>query len=106
MKKILVLTPADAAGGFAIAGVRQQPAATPTLAPLVDAAIDDGEIGVLAVDERLVDAVVQARLRDLEQTWNGAIVVVPAPGKAARPQDDYALRLIRRAIGYQIRLQP
>lgn len=87
MKKILVLTPADAAGGFAIAGVRQQPAATPTLAPLVD-------------------AVVQARLRDLEQTWNGAIVVVPAPGKAARPQDDYALRLIRRAIGYQIRLQP
>jgi hypothetical protein len=54
----------------------------------------------------LTDAPLQARLRDIERHFSGAVVVLPAPGTVARPEDDYALRLIRRAIGYQIRLQP
>jgi hypothetical protein len=33
------------------------------------------------------------------------VVIVPAPGPTAKPADDYAGRLIRRAIGYQVRVQ-
>jgi len=32
--------------------------------------------------------------------------VLPSPERAARVEEDYALRLIRRAIGYQVRLSP
>jgi vacuolar-type H+-ATPase subunit F/Vma7 len=105
MKKILVLTPADASGGFALAGVGQRQASAIAAAAPIEAALADGETGVLAIDERLVDAALQEWLRDAERRLNVAIVALPAPGVPARPEDDYVSRLIRHAIGYQVRVQ-
>ena len=105
MKKILAVTPDDAAGGFAIAGVAQQQAAPPAMAALLAATLADDEAGVVAIDERLVDAALHDRLRDLERRSSAAVVVLPAPGRPSRPEDDYAGRLIRRAIGHQVKVQ-
>lgn len=105
MKKILVATPHDAAGGFAIAGVVQREAAASRMPAVIDAAVADRGVGVIGIDERLIDAASQEHLRDIERSCNGVIVVLPAPGTPARPEEDYARRLIRRAIGYQVKVQ-
>ena len=105
MKKVLVLAPAQPVSGFAIAGVLAREAESTPLPQRIDAAVGDSSVGVLAIDERLIDSAVQERLREIERRWCGAVVIVPAPGKPAKPEDDYARRLIRRAIGYQVRVQ-
>ena len=105
MKKILVLTPREAVGGFAIAGVTARVAEPAQLPALLDEAIADASTGVIAIDERLIDAAARERIRDIERRWRGAIVVLPPPRQAARAEDDYARRLIRGAIGYQVRVQ-
>ena len=105
MKKVLVLAPPPPVGGFAIAGVMAREAAAIQLPELMAAAIADSSVGVLAIDERLIDPLAHARIRELERHWRGAVVVVPSPGRPAKPEDDYARRLIRRAIGYQVKVQ-
>jgi V/A-type H+-transporting ATPase subunit F len=105
MKRILVVTHADSTGGFAIAGVGQREPDASGAAAVIDDAVADDDVGVLAIDERLIDAALQQRTRELERRWRGVCVVLPAPGKPDRPEDDYARRLIRRAIGYQVKVQ-
>ena len=105
MKKILVLAPAQPASGFAIAGVIARKAGCLELPQLLEQGSSDSSIGVLAIDERLLDSAALESVREMEHRWRGAIVIVPSPGGAARPEDDYARRLIRRAIGYQVRVQ-
>ena len=105
MKKVLVFAPAQPVSGFAIAGVVAREADATPLPQLLEAAVADSSVGVLAIDERLIDPPVQERLREIERHWRGAVVIVPSPGKPARPEADYARRLIRRAIGYQVRVQ-
>ena len=43
-------------------------------------------------------------LRELEQAWNGVLLVLPSPEKPPAEVEDYAARLIRKAIGYHVRL--
>jgi vacuolar-type H+-ATPase subunit F/Vma7 len=40
----------------------------------------------------------------LEGRWPGLVVVLPAPLRTQVAEEDYVLQLIRRAIGYQVRL--
>jgi len=106
VKKIVTITPPDAAYGFALAGVKQL---VRTPQDLDDTLLDlksDPETGVIIIDERLVAGLTQWRIEDIERRWPGLVVVLPAPGKPQRPEEDYVLRLIRRAIGYQVRLSP
>lgn len=104
MKKVLVLTPPDARYGFNLTGVEQRVTAPGELSKtLLDASRDSGT-GVIVVDERLIDDEARALLAALERTWPGVIVVLPRPESTAAGEEDYALELIRRAIGYQVRL--
>jgi vacuolar-type H+-ATPase subunit F/Vma7 len=67
----------------------------------------DSSIGVVAVDERLIAELSGDRpLRKIERRWPGLVVVLPSPKSAPRQDDDYALALIRQAIGYQVRVNP
>jgi V/A-type H+-transporting ATPase subunit F len=104
MKKIVFMTPPDARYGFSLTGVGQRvtpdDARTNTLRGLTG----DPAVGLVIIDERLVDASIQEQLAETERLWPGLVVVLPAPEKAERPAEDYALRLIRRAVGYQVRL--
>ena len=106
MRRIVVVAPADARHGFALAGVRQVTAEPAELEVTLRELLRDPATGVVIVDERLVEGPAQQRLRELERRSTGLVVVLPAPGEAVRVEEDYALRLIRRAIGYQVRLGP
>jgi V/A-type H+-transporting ATPase subunit F len=105
VKKIVFLTPADARYGFALAGVRQLVTTREELPSTLVALEHDPDIGVLVVDERLTEGPGRAQLRETEHRWPGLVVVLPAPGKKARAdEEDYARQLIRRAVGYQVRV--
>jgi V/A-type H+-transporting ATPase subunit F len=105
VKKIVVIATPDARPGFALAGVRQLAADPDESLALLRELARDPSIGVVIVDERLVTGVVQEQLRDLERRWSGLVIVLPAPERAGRgEEEDYVLQLIRRAIGYQVRL--
>jgi len=106
VKRIVVLTPEDARHGFALAGVRQRILAREDLQAALQELVRDPETGVIVVDERLIAGPAQEKIREIERRWTGVIVVLPSPERAARIEEDYALRLIRRAIGYQVRLSP
>ena len=106
MKNIVTITPRDAAHGFALAGVKQLVRTPQELDATLLELMGDPATGVIIVDERLVAGPTQRRIEGLERRWPGLVVVLPAPGKLQRPEEDYVLRLIRRAIGYQVRLTP
>ena len=98
------MTPPDARHGFALSGVRQQTLVPSQLLAELRALLDDPAVGLVVVDERLAAGHVQALLREMERRSPGMFVMLPAPEAGARLEEDYVLRLIRRAIGYQVRL--
>lgn len=105
MRKIVVISAADARPGFALAGVRQFAGNTEDLPAALRGLARDPSIGAMIVDERLVTGAAQAQLRLLERRWTGLVIVLPAPVRPGRgEEEDYVLQLIRRAIGYQVRL--
>jgi V/A-type H+-transporting ATPase subunit F len=40
----------------------------------------------------------------MEHGWAGILLVLPSPEKLPAEVEDYAARMIRRAIGYHVRL--
>lgn len=104
MSSIVFMTGVDDRFGFGIAGVRHVTATTADVEDRLSSLIDEIGEGVLAVDERLLAAIDDERLAVLERRFTGVLVALPAPA-ADVVDDEYALRLIRRAVGYQMRLQ-
>ncbi len=104
MKKVLVMTPPDARNGFALTGVRQSTILPQQLLAELRVVLADPAVGLVVVDERLAGGGTQAQLRELEQRSPGVVVLLPAPEAGPPLEEDYVLRLIRRAIGYQVRL--
>lgn len=104
MKKIAVITPHDARYGFSLSGVTQFIVAPMDAEAAVEQAVTDPDYGVVVIDERLIAAIDDARFREMEKRWFGVLVVLPAPEKAGK-EEDYAERLIRRVIGYHVRVQ-
>jgi hypothetical protein len=51
-----------------------------------------------------VQGEIEEHLREREQNWNGIMLVLPSPEILPAEAEDYASRLIRRAIGYHVRL--
>jgi V/A-type H+-transporting ATPase subunit F len=104
VKGIVVITPPDATHGFALAGVRQLNATADTTPAALHELSRDPATGVVIIDERLVSRPLREQIRVLEERWPGLVVVLPAPLRAKVAEEDYVLQLIRRAIGYQVRL--
>lgn len=104
MKKIVFITPPDASHGFGLVGVRQRAPAQAALRETLREVTSDPQVGLLIIDERLISIPIQDLLNETERSWDGLVVVLPAPEKPALSEEDYALRLIRKAIGYQVRV--
>lgn len=104
MNKIVVLTPADADNGFACCGAIQHAVPPGGAAEALEQALDEAGSGVVILDERLVEEVGERLLHSCEKRWPGVLVVLPAPGVSGTG-DDYAMRLIRRAVGYQVKVK-
>jgi V/A-type H+-transporting ATPase subunit F len=106
VKEILVLTPAESRFGFALAGVRQGELVAENAWAALREATADPMIGVIAVDERLLTSIDPLRLRELTARWGGVLVTLPGPAGATPPAEDELQRLVRRALGYHVRLEP
>ena len=104
MKRIVFITPPDARYGFSMSGVSQFVVVPDDAETAVQQAMTDPDCGVVVVDERLLPGIDEERFREMEKRWFGVLVVLPAPEKIGMEGEDYATRLIRRVIGYQVRL--
>jgi vacuolar-type H+-ATPase subunit F/Vma7 len=106
MKKIVFITPDNVDPGFALAGVTHYTSSPDEAEVLLRKVMADPDTGVAVIDERLATAVEEERFREMERRWFGILLVLPSPeGAGGEAAEDYARRLIRRAIGYHVRLQ-
>jgi V/A-type H+-transporting ATPase subunit F len=105
MKKITFITPADATYGFSLSGVSQLSAEASDAEGILNKLVAEPDMGLVIIDERLLGKMTEERLRELEQEWKGILLVLPSPIKPPPEVEDYAARLIRRAIGYHVRLK-
>ena len=105
MKEILFMTAKDSAPGFALTGVRQQSLDPEQAMEKLLQAFTDPDVGVMVVDNRLLEKIDPVRLRELTDRWPGVLVTLPAPaGMRVQPVDELQ-RLVQRALGYHVRLQ-
>jgi V/A-type H+/Na+-transporting ATPase subunit F len=104
MSKVIFITPEDARYGFGLAGATQEITAGPETVATLQRVADDPGVGLIFLDERLHQHLDSEWLAHFEKHWPGMLVVLPAPARLAAPELDYAMQLIVRAIGYQVRL--
>jgi vacuolar-type H+-ATPase subunit F/Vma7 len=104
MKKIIFITTRDAEYGFSLAGITHLAVEPAETGEVLDRVMAEPDNGLVIIDERLVRGEVEERLREREQAWAGILLVLPSPEKLPPEAEDYAARLIRRAIGYHVRL--
>ena len=105
MKKIAVITPAQSKYGFSLSGIAQYVVEPLHLEETLKSIMADPDSGLVIIDERMINGVTVERLHELEQGWHGILLILPSPVKPPAEIEDYAARLIRRAIGYHVRLK-
>ena len=105
MKKVIFITEPGARHGFALAGITQYAAEPQELEDILVKTVADPENGLIVIDERLTTGIDEERLREIEGAWHGVIVVLPSPLAGIGVIEDYAARLIRRAVGYHVRIR-
>jgi vacuolar-type H+-ATPase subunit F/Vma7 len=97
-----------ACAGFALAGLPVAEVANVREAPAVIGALADRpDIGVLLIEQDLLDSLDDPDRRALMGRSTPIVVPFPSPIWAERgaPTDDYVLQLLQRAIGYRVRLR-
>jgi V/A-type H+-transporting ATPase subunit F len=107
MRTCRVIADEDSAVGFRLAGVEAAAVASPQEAErLLRAWVDEGECSLIIVAQRFLEAFSEATRRRIERL--SLPIVIPLPLSAAWEQEErsqeYVLALIRRAIGFQMRI--
>ena len=111
MKKISFITPPDASYGFSLTGLPQTAVEMADAEEALQRSMADPDVGLVIIEERLMSrgqtgqGMSHERVQELEQGWHGILLVLPAPEKPPEDVEDYTSRLIRRAIGYHVRLK-
>jgi vacuolar-type H+-ATPase subunit F/Vma7 len=103
----VVATPASASG-FALAGLPvSEVADARSGVSLIQALCERDDIAVLLVEQNLIDALNDGERRDVMDRPSPIVVPFPSPswGEQASPAEAYVLELLRRAIGYRVRLR-
>ena len=103
-KRIIFFTDKDARYGFGLAGFEQHVCDTDELESLLEQFIQKPEYGLVVIDERLVTESIDNRLREMERGLDLVFVIMPPPLKTETKREDYAVRLLRKAIGYHVQL--
>lgn len=104
MTEVVFITTEDARFGFSLTGMTQVTVDSVQAEDLLRQTIADSDVGVIVIDERLVKAIDARDYSALEKHWRGLLVTLPAP-EHEMLEDDYLQRLIKRALGYHVRLQ-
>jgi V/A-type H+-transporting ATPase subunit F len=105
MTRMVFVTPEEVRYGFGLGGASQQLATAAGIEATLLQLFAEPEVGVVVVDERLLAGIADARLKVLEERWSGLLLVLPAPATGAAVGPDFVRRLLRRVLGYQVRLE-
>lgn len=108
MYKLVVLTDADTADGFRLAGVDVEIAESPEEArTTLSSLVDDDSSGIIAVNERLMSGIDERLRKKIDSIYRPIVVSLPIREKLEIGEDHraYLSRLIRRAIGFDITLR-
>lgn len=105
MRRVVAVCPAQTAPGFALAGVETRAYATAReAAEHLLALLRAADAGVVLVDDAALDALEPSLRRRVEESDLPLAVAIPmGPGRALARE--YLERMIRRIIGYQVRLR-
>ena len=108
MTSIRVISRPAASAGFALAGVATtEVTSAREAAAQIESLSLRPEIAVLLVEQELLDTLSEPERRELMRRPAPIIVPFPGPDWSERgaPAESYVLELLRRAIGYRVRLQ-
>lgn len=98
----------ELARGFQLAGVSTEEARTPSegIERILELA-DRPDTGVILVEEAFYDALSDSAKRSLERRPVPMVVPFPGPSwaKTTEEAEAYLVEILRRAIGYRVRLR-
>lgn len=103
-KRIIFFTAKDAEYGFKLAGFEQHVCTVEDLESHLEQFTGKTEYGLFVIDERLVTESIDNRLREMERGLDLVFVIMPPPLEMETKREDYAVRLLRKAIGYHMQL--
>lgn len=102
MKNIVFLTPGNSWPGFKLAGMDQLVLTTQNAEEHLLEQTRDPKVGLVVLDARLCAGISDERLAQLDHQYPGKVTILPPPEAG---QTDFALDIIRQAIGYHVRIQ-
>ena len=108
MPKMLVLTDGETATGFRLAGVEVRETSGENAVSDLEAIIESGDYGLVAVDEGLIEDPVKATARTMRGRDLPVILPMPSLGatfdEQAGDATEYMKELVRSAIGFDIKI--
>lgn len=106
--RVRVLASPATAAGYRLAGLTvDEVAGRADAGDRLSAAAGDSTVGIILVEQRLLDAVPPAVRRAVDRRPLPIVVPIPEPNFTRAPSEaeGYIVELLRRAIGYRVRLQ-
>lgn len=105
--RLMVVTRPGAGLGFRLAGVPVEEVAEASVAERVAALLEQPDLGVLAVEEDLLRQVPEAVLARAGRDGVPVLLPFTLPSRMGEGSggEAYVVALIRRAIGYHIKIQ-
>ena len=105
MKRAVLVTRRLARYGFELAGFQQIITDEEHILEILEESMGNKEIGLLVVDESLLQVLEQEKVEMLEKRWDGVLVALPAPvEEEGLVDEDYAMALISRVLGYRMKV--
>lgn len=103
----MVIASRGLSAGFALAGVPVFEARDGTdAAKQIERLIDDQDAGVVIIDEPLYRDIPEEIQRSFQRAALPVVIPVPGPDWTTETSaHDYIVEILRRAIGYRVRLQ-
>lgn len=108
--KVVVLTDAETATGYRLAGVETRESTEADAASVLDQLIETGEYGLVVVDEGLIPDPIRASERSMRGRQLPVILPVGSLSAAFGGEEGgdalhYMQELVRSAIGFDIKLE-
>ena len=105
--RLIVITSPQSSAGFALAGVPVfQEVDGPSAARRIETLSSESGVGVVMIEEALHRDLPEEFQRTLSHSASPVVIPIPGPSWTAESTaHDYIVEILRRAIGYRVKLQ-